>query len=94
LSSLPDKRTGKNICYGTEDAGLSAFGVYFTQTLSFLAYQRKMSDRKGKSNTQSLFGMHQIPSDNQIRNLLDRVAPEQVFPYSRKFCRDWTSRVS
>jgi hypothetical protein len=80
LSSLPDNRTGKNTRYGMEDAALSAFSVFFTQTPSFLAYQRKMADRKGNSNAQSLFGVHQIPSDNQIRNLLDGVAPEQVFP--------------
>jgi len=80
LSSLPDKRTGKNTRYGMEDVALSAFSVFFTQTPSFLAYQRKMADRKGKNNAQSLFGVHQIPSDNQIRNLLDGVEPEQVFP--------------
>ena len=80
LSSLPDKRTGKNTRYGMEDAALSAFGVFFTQTSSFLAYQRKMADSKGKSNAHSLFGVHQMPSDNHIRDLLDGVAPEQVFP--------------
>ena len=80
LSSLPDKRTGKNIRYGMEDAALSAFSVFFTQTRSFLAYQRMMEGSKGKSNAQSLFGVHQIPSDNHIRDLLDSVKPEQVFP--------------
>jgi hypothetical protein len=80
LSSLPDKRTGKNIRYGMEDAALSAFSVFFTQTPSFLAYQRMMEDSKGKSNAQSLFGVHQIPSDNHIWDLLDPVKPEQVFP--------------
>lgn len=80
LSSLPDNRTGKNTRYGMEDAALSAFSVFFTQTPSFLAYQRKIADSKGKSNAQSLFGVHQIPSDNQIRNLMDGVAPEQMFP--------------
>jgi len=80
LSSLPDNRTGKNTRYGMEDAALSAFSVFFTQTPSFLAYQRKMADSKGKSNAQSLFGVHQIPSDNPIRNMLNGVAPEQMFP--------------
>lgn len=80
LSSLPDKRTGKNIRYGMEDAALSAFGVFFTQTPSFLAYQRMMEGSKGQSNAQSLFGVHQLPSDNHIRDLLDPVQPESVFP--------------
>lgn len=80
LESLPDKRTGKNTRYGMEDAALSAFSVFFTQTPSFLAYQRMMAGSKGCSNAQSLFGVHQIPSDNHIRDLLDEVKPECVFP--------------
>jgi len=44
LSPLPDKRKGKNSRYGMEDVALSAFGVFFTQTPSFLTYQRKMAD--------------------------------------------------
>jgi hypothetical protein len=59
LSSLPDKRTGKNTRYGMEDAALSAFSVFFTQTPSFLAYQRMMAGSKGNSNAQSLLGIHQ-----------------------------------
>jgi hypothetical protein len=80
LETLPDKRTGKNSRYGMEDAGLSAFSVFFTQTPSFLSYQRTMAASKGRSNVQSLFGVHQIPSDNHIRDLLDPVKPETVFP--------------
>ncbi|MGD1902521.1 MAG: ISNCY family transposase [Geitlerinemataceae cyanobacterium] len=80
LASLPDSRTGNNKRYRLADAALSAFGVFFTQTPSFLAYQRKMAEQKGKSNSQSLFGVHEIPSDNQIRNLLDPVPPNALFP--------------
>jgi hypothetical protein len=55
LSSLPDKRTGKSTRYGMEDAALSAFSMFFTQTPSFLAYQRLMEGSKGRNNAQSLF---------------------------------------
>lgn len=80
LSSLPDKRTGKNTRYEMLDAGLSAFSVFFTQTPSFLAHQRKMADTKGRSNAQTLFGVHQIPSDNHIRDLLDGVSATVLYP--------------
>ena len=80
LEELPDKRAGKNKRYGMEDAALSAFGVFFSQSPSFLAYQRMMEGSKGRSNAQSLFGVHQIPSDNHIRDLLDEVEPQVVFP--------------
>jgi hypothetical protein len=84
LELLPDQRTGKNTRYSIEDAALSAFSVFFTQTPSFLAFQRTMEKTKGRSNAQSLFGVHKIPSDNQIRNLLDHLKPELVTPVFEK----------
>ena len=76
---LPDVRKGGNHqLYTVADGCLSAFGVFFTQSPSFLAYQREMHVRQGKDNAQSLFGVTAIPSDNEIRNLLDPVAPSYV----------------
>jgi len=79
FEQLPDYRTGANTQYEIRDAALSAFGIFFTQSRSFLAYQRLMEERKGKSNVSSLFGVERIPSDNQIRNLLDPQAPELLY---------------
>lgn len=73
-----DVRTGQNTQYDMVDAGMGAFSVFFTQSPSFLAYQQDMKRRKGRCNAESLFGMEQIPSDNQIRLLLDPVAPSDV----------------
>ncbi len=72
---FPDVRKGGNRqCYSMRDACLSAFGVLFTQSPSFLAYQREMHVYQGRDNAESLFGVGGIPSDNEIRNLLDPVA--------------------
>lgn len=73
-----DVRTGENTQYDMVDVGMGAFSVFFTQTPSFLAYQTDMKQRKGKSNAESLFGIKKIPCDNQIRALLDPVAPSSV----------------
>jgi len=80
IGGFPDKRTGQNSRYSLEDAALGAFAVFFTQSPSFLAYQKAMQEAKGQSNAQTLFGMQHIPTDNHIRDLLDEVAPSQVFP--------------
>lgn len=64
--------------YTVTDACLSAFGMFFTQSPSFLAYQHEMQVRQGRDNAQSLFGVTAIPSDNEVRNLLDPVAPSYV----------------
>ncbi|RUT67694.1 ISNCY family transposase, partial [Flavobacterium cupreum] len=52
----------------------------FTQSPSFLDWQIRMEQAQGKNNAASLFGVHQIPSDGQIRNLLDPVPPAILFP--------------
>ena len=71
---------GKNTRYAINDAALGAFAVFFTQSPSFLAYQRTMQHAKGRSNAESLLRMGAIPCDNQIRTWLDPVAPAQLFP--------------
>ncbi len=75
-----DPRKGKNKRYTLVDAGLSAFSVFFMQSPSFLEYQRSLEQRLGKNNAQTLFGAHKIPSDNQIRHLLDATEPGRLKP--------------
>lgn len=62
------------------DAALSAFSVFFMQSPSFLDYQRTMQETQGKNKAQTLFGVHQIPTDNHLRSLLDTVEPSAVYP--------------
>ena len=50
------------------------------QCSSFLEYQRRMQQEQGRNNVQSMFGAHEIPSDNQIRNLLDAVPAQALEP--------------
>jgi hypothetical protein len=57
------------------------------QSRSFLAHQRDMQRKKGQNNAQSLFGVEQIPSDGQIRNLLDPVEPAQLREPFWEICR-------
>lgn len=80
IRKFPDKRTGKNQQYELIDAGMGAFSVFFVQCASFLEYQREMKLTKGRSNAESLFDLERIPSDNQIRNLLDGVDPGNLGP--------------
>lgn len=75
VMQLPDQRTRANPKYRMADAALAAFAVFFMQSPSFLAHQRDMQRLKGQNNAASLFGLDEIPSDPQIRNLLDPVPP-------------------
>jgi hypothetical protein len=80
FQNFVDPRTGKNKMYSMVDAALSAFSIFFMQSPSFLEYQRTLEQTHGRNNARSLFGTHEIPSDNQIRNLLDHTPPTAVEP--------------
>ena len=83
--NLPDARKpGNNTQYSLFDAACSAFSVFFTQSPSFLAFQRNLSQTVGRNNVQSLFGVHHVPTDVQIRNILDPVDPKEVTPLIRE----------
>jgi hypothetical protein len=81
IESLPDSRKkGPNTRYRIPDAALGAFGLFFTQSPSFLEYQRRLQQTKGHNNAHTLLGVAQIPCDNQIRKLLDPLAPSALDP--------------
>jgi hypothetical protein len=62
------------------DAALGAFGIFFTQSPSFLEYQRRLQHTQGQNNAHTLLGVEQIPCDNQVRKLLDPLAPSDLDP--------------
>src|SRR5712691_9125559 len=66
--------------YRIQDAALGAFGIFFTQSPSFLDSQRTLQHHKGQNNAHTLLDVEQIPCDNQIRKLLDPIAPNARDP--------------
>jgi hypothetical protein len=79
-ATLPDRRTGDHTRYCMADIALAAFSVFFTQCPSFLSYQRGIEQARGRNNARSLFQVGEIPCDNHIRQTLDPVAPQHLFP--------------
>jgi hypothetical protein len=74
---LPDyRKPNNNTRYEIVDAALAAFSVFFMQSASFLAHQREMQQSKRRNNANSLFQVEKIPSDNQLRKLLDPITPD------------------
>ena len=70
--NAPDvRKPNNNMRYMISDAIMCAFSVFFMQSSSFLAHQRILDHNNGRNNANSLFRIERIPSDPQIRNLLD-----------------------
>lgn len=80
IEPIADPRQSSNATrYTLTDAVVGAFSVFFMQCESFLEHQRHLQSRQGQDNAQSLFGVSEIPSSAQIRNLLDGVAASELF---------------
>jgi hypothetical protein len=84
VERLPDRRQGRNTRHTMRDIGLSAFGVFFCQSPSFLSHQALMQQLRGINNANTLFGVQVLPTDNHIRTLLDGVDPQNLRPVYRK----------
>jgi hypothetical protein len=80
IFQMQDPRKASNATrYSLSDAVLGAFSVFFIQPESFLKHQRQMESHQGKNNAQMLFGMFQVPSVPQIRNILDGIPCTAMF---------------
>jgi hypothetical protein len=80
INQIKDPRQASNgTRYSLSDAILAAFSVFFMQCESFLEHQRQMQSRCGQDNAQTLFGLAQIPTTPQIRNILDQLAATLLF---------------
>jgi hypothetical protein len=76
---LADKRrAGHDRKYEIRDAVLSAFAVFFIGHPSLLSFARAMREKKKRDNLESIFGVFKIPSDPQIRDILDQVEPGEL----------------
>src|SRR5216684_4197934 len=79
IEPLPDyRKPSPNTRYTIQDAALGAFGIFFTQSPSFLEYQRRLQHTTGQNNAHTLFDVEQIPCDNQVRTLLDPITPSSL----------------
>ena len=84
IAQVKDPRQASNATrYSLKDVFLGAFSVFFMQCESFLEHQRQMHSRHGRDNAQSLFGLGQIPTHPQIRNILDQTAAKSLFSVFR-----------
>lgn len=88
IANITDpRRASPNTQYSVKDAVVSAFGVFFMQCESFLEYQRQLQSRKGRDNAQTLFDVSKIPTDNQIRNILDLLDASTLFEVFKQVYR-------
>jgi hypothetical protein len=83
FGEVEEPRATDQLRYPLPDTVMSGFAVMFFQHPSLLQFQRAMEQKRRRCNLQTIFGVHQVPSDTQMREILDRVDPDSlrgIFP--------------
>jgi len=94
---IPDQRDPSRITWEMPAVLMSAFAMFFFQHPNLLEYQRRMKKKSGRSNLERIFQVEDIPSDTQMRTILDGVATEplrrvlpEIFERMRRI--GWTAK--
>jgi hypothetical protein len=94
---IPDPRDERRLTWEMPAVLMSAFAMFFFQHPSLLEYQRRMKKKSGRSNLERVFGIEDLPSDTQMREILDGAPIEpllsvlsEVFERMRRV--GWTTR--
>lgn len=95
--SIKDRRSANRVTWLLPDVLLSSFAMLFFQHPSLLQYQRRMKQQTGRCNLETVFGVRELPSDSQMREILDGIPTEplrallpELFERMRR--TGWTSR--
>ena len=83
---LEDSRAADQLTYPLHDTLMSGFALLFFQHPSLLQFQRVMKQKRRRCNLETLFGGHDVPSDTQMREILDGVEPEPLRALLPQLC--------
>jgi hypothetical protein len=97
FAQIEDTRDPQRLTWELAAVLLSAFAMLFFQHPSLWEYQRRMKECTGQSNLERVFRVLAIPSDTQMREILDGVPTEplrRVLPQTFEQMRrvGWTAR--
>jgi hypothetical protein len=77
FGSLPDPRAGA-VEFPLDDALMSAFAMFSLKDPSLLAFDHRRRDPA--DNFRTIYGINRVPSDSQMRAILDPVDPVNLRP--------------
>jgi hypothetical protein len=88
FEQVPDERA-ENASLALADALMSGYALFALKDPSLLAFdERRTTDR----NLHTIFKIGQVPSDTQMRSLLDEVAPADLRPVYRRVHQELAAR--
>lgn len=78
VDKIEDTRDQQRISYSLKDVYTSAFALFYLQDPSLLEFQRRCQDEIQINNLTTVFGVDGIPSDTQLRDVIDKHNTDQL----------------
>ena len=78
FSAIPDKRQLNKCVFSQHDILMSAFACMYFQDPSLLHFQKRLEQKYQSNNLKTIFNVSNIPSDSQLRDVLDSVPSEAL----------------
>jgi len=78
FNRMADERAADRVTYPLHDTLMSGLALMFYQHPSWLQFQRVMKQKRGRCNLETIFGVNEVPSDTQMREILDGVETEPL----------------
>ena len=73
ISTIPDHRSPNHTTHSIRDAIFASFSGFFLQARSLKGHIDFLKKAKAGKNKKSLFSIKTLPTDNQIRNIIDPI---------------------
>src|SRR6266851_833158 len=99
FGELEDPRAADQLTYPLHDTLMSGFALMFFPHPSLLPFQRALQQKRRRCHLQTIFGVPEVPSDTQMREIRDGVEPEPLRALLPQLCEKvrragWRSRPS
>jgi hypothetical protein len=86
VAPIPDPRCPERIDDRLPDTLMRGFALMFFQYPNLLEFQRKMKQHRHQGNLETSFGVREVPSDTQRRDILDGVPVALMRPWFAALC--------
>jgi len=74
FDSIPDTRRAASVNFPLTDVLMAAYAMFYFKDASLLAFQNRFEG----PNVRSIFGIRDVPSDTQMREILDPISEEPL----------------
>ena len=87
IEQIQDTRQQSKVSYRLYDSYMCGFAMFYLQDPSLLEFQRRFQQRIQANNLSTVFGIDQIPSDSQLREIIDNHDAQPLAVVFREYFR-------